>query len=214
MNHWVDIILVLMILTNLRVLGSSQLPSCIQAVSAQGILLGMLPIWLYPESLDFELILIGLFSIVFKGFVFPWLLHRALREAKVKREVEPYVGYTLSLMFGIASLVAGLAMVARAPLPITTASDLLAPVAISTILVGLFITVSRRKALTQALGYLIFENGIHAFGIGVLRHSPLMVELGILLDIFFAVFVMGITIFHISQTFDSIDTAELEDLRD
>jgi hydrogenase-4 component E len=75
------------------------------------------------------------------------------------------------------------------------------------------VLIARRKALTQALGYLVFENGIQAFGLGVLKHAPLMVELGILLDIFFAVFVMGITIFHIRRAFATLDTLEMAELR-
>ena len=74
--------------------------------------------------------------------------------------------------------------------------------------------VSRRKALSQVLGYLVFENGIYIFGAGIAYKAPLLVELGVLLDVLVAVFVMGIAIFHISREFDSIDTTRLSSLRD
>ena len=80
-------------------------------------------------------------------------------------------------------------------------------------LVGLFLIIGRKKALSQVLGYLVFENGIYAFGVGVAYEAPLLVELGVLLDVFVAVFVMGIAIFHIRREFDSIDTTRLETLR-
>ena len=81
-------------------------------------------------------------------------------------------------------------------------------------LVGLFVIISRKKALTQVLGYLVLENGIYAFGVGIAQSAPLIVELGVLLDVFVAVFVMGITIFHINRQFDHIDTDRMAFLRD
>jgi hydrogenase-4 component E len=88
------------------------------------------------------------------------------------------------------------------------------PVALFTSLAGLFLIVSRKKALTQVLGYLVLENGIYAFGVGVVQGTPMLVELGVLLDVFVAVFVMGITIFHINRQFDHIDTDQLATLKD
>jgi hydrogenase-4 component E len=92
-------------------------------------------------------------------------------------------------------------------------SPLIVPVAFFTIMSGLFLIISRKKALTQVLGYLDQENGIYAFGVALVRQQPMLVELGILLDIFVAVFVMGIAMFHINREFDSIDTDQLSRLR-
>ncbi len=74
--------------------------------------------------------------------------------------------------------------------------------------------VSRSKAVTQVLGYLVLENGIYCFGLGAAPRSPALVEMGILLDVFVAVFVMGITIYHINREFDHIDTDQLISLKD
>ena len=73
---------------------------------------------------------------------------------------------------------------------------------------------SRRKALTQVMGYLVLENGIYLFGITLGREAPLLVEMGVSLDVFVAVFVMGIIIFHISREFDHIDVDQLASLKD
>jgi hydrogenase-4 component E len=88
------------------------------------------------------------------------------------------------------------------------------PVALFTSLVGLFVIISRRKALTQVLGYLVLENGIYTFGVGLVQNTPMLVELGVLLDVFVAVFVMGIAIFHINRQFDHIDTDRMVLLKD
>ena len=73
--------------------------------------------------------------------------------------------------------------------------------------------MSRKKALTQVMGYLVLENGINAMGVAIAKEQPYLVELGILLDVFVAVFVMGIIIFHINREFDHIDTDQMSSLR-
>lgn len=78
----------------------------------------------------------------------------------------------------------------------------------------MIVSASRRKALTQVLGYLALENGVYAFGAAVALRLPALVELGILLDVFVGVFVMGIAMFHISREFDHIDTDKLQALPD
>ncbi|HKQ62476.1 MAG TPA: NADH-quinone oxidoreductase subunit K [Candidatus Polarisedimenticolaceae bacterium] len=214
MNPGLDTLMVLLIVTNLRVLGSSRLGACIRTVAMQGVLLGLLPLAAHSDELEVRVLLLAATSMGLKAFAFPWLLFRALRGAKVRREIEPYVGYSLSLLVGMAALGLALWIGSRLPLPNRAISPLLVPVALSTMFIGLFLIVSRRKALSQVLGYLVFENGIYAFGVGVAYKAPLLVELGVLLDVFVAVFVMGILIFHISREFDSIDTARLSSLRD
>jgi hydrogenase-4 component E len=142
------------------------------------------------------------------------LLYRALRAAKVRREVEPFLGYLASVLAGVGAFLVSLWVAARLPLPEATVSPLMVPAALSTMFVGLLLTVTRKKALSQALGYLVFENGIYAFGVGVALEAPVLVEMGILLDVFVAVFVMGIAVFHISREFDSIDTTKLATLKE
>ena len=102
----------------------------------------------------------------------------------------------------------------RLPLPSSMTSALLVPVALSSILIGLFLIVSRKKAVNQVLGFLVLENGIFTFGVGLVRELSLLVELGVLLDVFVAVFVMGIMIFHISREFDHLDTDQLSTLKE
>jgi len=87
------------------------------------------------------------------------------------------------------------------------------PVALFMIFVGLFVIISRRKAISQILGYIILENGTYAFGMAVLRETPMLVELGILLDAFVAVFVMGVAIYHINREFEHMDADLLDTLK-
>jgi len=105
------------------------------------------------------------------------------------------------------------AMAQRLPLP-QQEQSLLVPVAMSTVIIGLLVLTTRAKAVTQVVGYLMLENGIYAFGLTLAERVPLLVELGVLLDVFVGVFIMGIVVFHINREFDSLSSAHLIELKD
>ena len=214
MTVWVEGFLVVLMLTNLWLLGSSRLLSCIAAVSVQGVLLGMLPLVIRIDAPLWRLLLQAGVSIGFKGIIFPLLLLRAARSVDVRREVEPFVGYSASLLIGVALLAGSLYHRASPAHSRGAAPLLLVPAALFTALTGLFMIVSRRSAIVQALGYLAMESGIAAFGMALAEQEPLLVEMGTFLDAFVAVFVMGITIFHINREFDHIDSRRLSSLKD
>ncbi len=214
MRAVLDTMMVLLVFTNLRLLGLSRLNASIRTVAAQGVLVGFVALAANTGHWSARILLIAAVGIALKGVVFPLLLFRALRAVKIRREVEPFLGYTPSVLAGVAAFLISLWVAARLPFPGRPVSDLIVPTAFSILLVGLLLIVSRKKALSQALGYLVFENGIYVFGVGIAYEAPALVEMGILLDVFVAVFVMGIIVFHIAREFDSIDTTRLATLRE
>jgi len=213
MQQWLELATVLIFLTDLVMLGLSELGACIRMVAIQGILLGLFTLIAREDVLTARLIILGVVSMGLKGFVFPLLLSRDIREAKVRREVEPFVGYATSIVAGILMLAASMWIAARFPMLSAATSSFVIPVALSTAFTGLFLIISRRKALTQVIGYLVFENGIYMFGIAAAGEIPFLVEFGVLLDVFVAVFVMGIAINHINREFDHIDADQLSSLK-
>lgn len=213
MQQWLELATVLLFLTDLVMLGLSELGACIRMVAIQGILLGLFTLIAREDVLTARLIVLGVVSMGLKGFVFPLLLSRDIREAKVRREVEPFVGYAASIVAGLLMLAASMWIAARFPMLSAATSSFVIPVALSTAFTGLFLIISRRKALTQVIGYLVFENGIYMFGIAAAGEIPFLVELGVLLDVFVAVFVMGIAINHINREFDHIDADQLSSLK-
>ncbi|HXJ33823.1 MAG TPA: hydrogenase [Candidatus Eisenbacteria bacterium] len=215
MTTAVDAILVGVILTSFVLLGSSRFGSCIRVVALQGVLLGVLTLAARQDEASLRTTLLALASTGLKGIAFPWLLARALRDAEVRREVEPLVGYGPSVLMGLMGLVGALWLASRLRPPgASVLPSLVVPVALFTMFAGLFLIVGRRQALMQVLGYLVMENGIYVFGVGVVQGTPVLVELGVLLDVFVGVFVMGIAMFHISREFDHIDTERLRALKD
>lgn len=214
MTQIADDLLILVVLVDLFALASSRLGTLIRTVALQGMVLGVLPLVAHPGELTVRTALLAAGSFALKGFVFPWLLFRATRDEAVRREAQPYVGYSLSLLVGTVMIGGSFVLGARLPLPFPAVSSLLVPVALSTTMIGLFLIVSRRKAATQVLGYLVLENGIFVFGLTLAVKMPTLVEMGVLLDVFIGVFVMGIAIHHIHRQFDSIDASELTSLKD
>ena len=214
MAMWVDAALVCLTLTGVFLLGSSRLTRCIRIVAFQGVLLAGLTLAVHAPAITVRPVFLAAAIFALKGAAFPWLLSRVLQDVGVRREVEPLVSYISSMMGGTVGLAICFWLSSRLPLPTPPLSPLVVPVALFTTLVGLFLIVSRRTALMQVLSYLVLENGIYTFGIGLVEGTPMVVELGVLLDVFVAVFVMGIAIFHINREFDHIDANQLAALRD
>lgn len=207
-----NLIMLTVILSNFFILGSSRLGACIQAVALQGAILALLPPLLH--GLVPHAIILAVSAFLLKGLVIPWLLMRAIKKVKIRRGIEPRIGYVPSLILG--ALVTGVAFIFGDQLPLITAHvhSLVIPTAMTTLAMGFLVLITRLKAINQVLGYLIFENGIFLFGILLSEAMPLMVEAGVLLDMLVAIFVMGIVMNHINKEFSSIDTENLCLLRE
>lgn len=213
MASWSDALMIALILADLALLASGRLMAWVRIVGAQGILLGAVPLLAMHGEPGLRIAILIAGGVLVRGMVFPYLLSRTLVTANVRREVEPYVGYTASLLFGVFAFLGSIWLSSHLRLANPALPSLAGPAAVFTILVGLFLIVSRRKAVSQVLGYLVMENGIYVLGIWMVVEIPMLVELGVLLDAFVAVFVMGIATFQIRREFDHIDVDQLDSLK-
>ena len=205
-------LLVLVLLLNLFVLGASRLRTIILAVAFQGVLLALLPPFLHHE-LGWRGIAVAVGALAVKGVAIPKMLMRAMVDLPIRREVEPLVGFRASLVLG--AIGTGGALLLGRLVPVLEEGDqMVVATAIASVLTGFLVLTTRLKAITQVLGYLILENGIYVFGMLLLQATPFLVEVGVLLDLFVAIFVMGIMINHISRAFTSISTDRLTALKD
>jgi hydrogenase-4 component E len=206
-----EALLIFILLLNLFLLGTSRLRTVINGSALQGAILGVLvPVM----HLGIRSAILGLVAVVVKGFVIPALLHRAMREVVIRREVEPVIGPGTSLLLG--AVVTALALLFSTGLPLAPGHEesLLVPAAMSTVLTGFLVLTTRKKAITQVVGYLVLENGIFAMGLALVDAMPFLVEVAVLLDLVVAIFVLGIMIHHIHRTFSSLDTDNLSRLRE
>ena len=215
MASFTDMAFVLVVVLDLFLLASSRLNTAIRAVALQGALLSLLAVLLASHAYDVgHLMLLAGGAFAIKALLIPWLMFRAIREAAIRREVEPIVGYVPSMILGGLGVVLAFAFSRALPLPTPEMHPYLVPTALATVWTGLLLVVSRRKAVTQVLGFLVLENGVFVFGLLLSGFMPVMVEAGVLLDLLAAVFVMGIVMFHINREFASLDTDALSSLRD
>lgn len=143
----------------------------------------------------------------------PRYLERLAKRVGAERESQPYVNITTSLV--IASLLVLLAYAVTHPLVLVsrlpTRGGL--PLAMGVIFIGLFVLISRKNALTQIVGFLVLENGIAMLAVLGTFGIPLIVELGVFLDVMMGFLVMQVFVYHIHGTFESIDVEQLNQLR-
>jgi hydrogenase-4 component E len=208
-----DLLIALIVLTNFTLVATSRISKAIQVAVIQGVLLGLLPLAM-GLGRHLHILLMVAAAITVKGWLIPFLFRRAMTKVRITREVDPYIGYTASLV--LCALGTGLALLLASNLPLAPGSafKLFVPASLSTLLTGFLLLITRRKALTQVVGYLVLENGIYLFGLMLVEEMPMLVETGILLDLFVGIFVMGIVINHITVAFDSMDTSHLAELKD
>jgi hydrogenase-4 component E len=209
-----QLVIALLLLVNLRMFATSRVDSLIRGVALQAFLLVCLAVVSREGSVSLEgwafLSVTGLV----KCAVLPAMMMRALRSVGIRREVEPLVGYRVSLFIGL--IVTGFSIWAavQLPMPDRAADPLAVAAALVSMITGIFLIVARRKAISQAIGYLAMENGVYVLAPALAVHGPLIVETGVLLDVFVGVFIMGVIILHIRQEFKHIDIDRLSELRD
>jgi hydrogenase-4 component E len=213
MFAFADFLLLLVVLINLYLLGVSRMNAAIQILAIEGVLLAMLPFTVH-WAFTIHSVIIPLSSLLIKGIIIPRLLFKALREVQIDREIQPFVGRTASTLMGALFLMISFWISNRLVLPLGVSSKIWVPVALFSVMIGLFLLISRRKAITQVLGYLVMENGIYLFALALVQKIPVLIEMGVLLDVFIGVFIMGIILNHIKDVFDDLDTENLTLLRD
>jgi len=203
--------LILIVFLGVVILGSSRLGTMIQLFALQSLVLSATPLLVHPGK---HAVVMAFVTVVLKVFLMPNLLFWAIRHVSIRREVQPLVGYGKTLMLGGFLIGTAFFISSKLDLPVEETSNLLIPCAFSIIMIGFLLLVSRLKAITQVIGYLVMENGIFLFALLLLDKTPLLVEMGILLDIFVGVLIMGIVINHINEEFESTNTIHLTTLRD
>ena len=168
----IEIILAIILLTDIVLVASSRLFHCIKITALQGIAVGLLPLFIWNwanGSPSLQLWITSLVNAGIKGMLLPFLLSKAMRQSAIKRELEPLVGYAASVFIMLIVIVAAFYFSKFMNAPATDICRFTTPTALSTIGAGLFMIIARRKAITQALGFLMFENVISVFGNGIGR---------------------------------------------
>jgi len=210
----VDILAVLMLMSTIVLIGSSRLRVCIWAYALRSFVLALVSgLIAYFSGIHHIYVATGV-SIALKVIVIPGFLFYIINKIKIKEDVESFINYTLSLL-----IACGLILIAY----YSTESILkfenvfmrhCLPVSLAITLLGFFVMISRKKAITQILGLLAMEDGLFFAALSTSYGMPLVVELGVFFDILVSVIIMGIYVYRIKETFDTIDTDSLRELRE
>ena len=216
MSTPIDVLLVTILLSVLLSLGSSRMMALVKTMALQGAMVSLVPIFLEQQRLTNDGILFFQLMFLIKAALIPGLLYLAVTRVAIKREVEPLIGYHASLFVGLMMILVSLFITEKLQVTLPGGHSLLLITAFTTLAGGLFLMMSRTKAITQVIGYLMLENGIYLVGATLTgrAHNLFIVEFGVLLDLLVGVMIMGIILNNINRTFDDVDTAHLEQLKD
>jgi hydrogenase-4 component E len=204
-----------LLLASVVIVWCRDLAAMVRLLAWQGVALAAIAVVVGTHRHDPALIGVGIAAAVLRAIVLPWLLTRALgAETADHRESTPLLNTSASLLAAAALTVTAFAvsrpLVALDPSPATRA----VPAAFAVILIAVLVMVTRRRALSQAVGFLMLDNGIAAVAFLTTAGVPLIVELGASLDVLFAVLILGLLTGRLRHTFGDTDLDQLRELRD
>jgi hydrogenase-4 component E len=153
-------------------------------------------------------------TLLLKVIFLPWLLHRLIDRLEVKWDVETLVNIPTTMLFGIGLVV----LAFNLALPISALSTTILRntlgIALASILLSFLMMITRRKAISQVIGFLAMENGLFFAATSATYGMPMVVEMGVALDVLVGAFIFGIFFFHIRETFESLDIRHMERLKE
>ena len=153
-------------------------------------------------------------TMVLKVMLLPWLLHRLIRKLDVKWDVEGLINVPTTMLIGIVLVVFAFNLASPISQLASTVTRATLGIAIASVMLSFLMMITRRKAIPQVIGFLAMENGLFFAATSATYGMPMVVELGIALDILVAVLVLGVFFFQIREQFDSLDLKHLERLRE
>jgi len=149
-----------------------------------------------------------------KVILLPYILHVLVRRLRIHREIETVVNVPLTMLIGVALVIFSYHLMAPVRELSTLVTRSVLAIALATVMIGLLMMITRRHAVTQIIGFLAMENGLFFAATSATYGMPLVVELGVALDILIAAFIFGIFFFHIHTTFDSLDVEQMAKLKE
>ena len=202
-----------MLVTAYLMVGQKALFTAIRLYGAQSLCLGIVATTIAISEQRHDLFLTAALTVGLKGILIPWFLMRVIDRIGIHREIEPFLNVPASLLVCLGLTVVGYRVSTGFPEGAQGVSHHLIGVALSMLLIGLFLMVTRKKAITQILALLTVENAVFLVAVGVTSGMPLVVELGISFDVMLAVLILGILVQRIVNRFESMDVSRLSKLK-
>jgi len=202
----------LLLFTMILIVAAGQIYRAIYAVAAQSLLIAIAAAVLATATGNKDLWVIAGVTLVVKATLLPWVLHRVVQRMNVRREVEPVIPIAATLALAVVIVVVSFQLSASlGPVRQAITGNAL-PVGIALTLTGVLVMATRKTALTQMVGLFASENGIFFTAMSVTAGMPLIIEIGVILDVILAALVMAIMVLRVRSTVDA-DIADLDRLR-
>lgn len=212
--QFINLLAAMLLLIVFAMLAQRRILSLINLFAWQGALLTLSTAVVAYSTAQHHLYYSAGLTLLLKVFVLPLLLHRLIRRLNVRWDVETLINIPTTMLVGIALVIFSFNLAA----PITQLAEGitrgLIGIALASVLLSLLMMLTRRKAISQVVAFLSLENGLFFAATSATQGMPLVVELGIALDVLVATFIFGIFFFQIRETFDSLDITHMEQLKD
>jgi hydrogenase-4 component E len=210
----INLLAALLLLIAFAMLSQRRVLSLINLFAWQGLVLSLSTLTVAYSTRQNHLYYSALLTLALKVLILPWILHRLIRKLNVKWDVETLINIPTTMLVGIALVIFAFNLA----LPITQLAGTITRstlgIAIASVLLSFLMMITRRKAVPQVIGFLAMENGLFFAATSATYGMPLLVELGIGLDVLVGTFIFGIFFFHIREQFDSLDIHHLEKLKE
>jgi hydrogenase-4 component E len=201
-----------LVLVSFMMLYQDRLYSLLNVFALHAVVLALSVAWQAYIQTAPHLYVTAAIALLFKGIVIPFALHRMVIRLGIHREIETVVGVGMTMLAGMGLVALSMVVMLR----VTPTADPLAredlAFALSVLLLGLLIMVTRRNAVSQVVGFMSLENGLVLAATGA-KGMPLVVEISVAFSILIAFIVIGIFLFRIRERFDTVDIGALDDFR-
>jgi len=210
----INLLASLMLLLAFAMLAQRRILSLIHLFALQGAVLTLNTVVVALSTAQAHLLYSAALTLVLKVIVLPWILHRLIVRLNIRWDVETMINIPTIMLVGILLVI----LAFNLALPISqlagTITRATIGIAMASVLLSMLMMITRRKAVPQVIGFLAMENGLFFAATSATYGMPMIVELGIALDVLVGTFIFGIFFFQIRETFDSLDIHHLEKLRD
>ncbi|MGH8672564.1 MAG: formate hydrogenlyase [Burkholderiales bacterium] len=210
----IDFLAALLLLIAFAMLAQRRVLSLIHLFAWQGLVLASSTALVALVSGQNHLFYSAGLTLILKVLILPYLLHRLIVRLDSVREVESVVNIPTTMLIGIALVIFAFSLAAPISQMASTVTRSLIGIALASILLSFLMMITRKKAIPQVIGFLAMENGLLLAATSATYGVPMVVELGIALDVLIGAVIFGIFFFHIRETFESLDLEHLERLKD
>jgi hydrogenase-4 component E len=212
--QFVNLLAAMLLLVAFAMLSQRRILSLINLFAWQGLLLTVSTFVVAYYTNQHHLYYSVAMTLLLKVMLLPWLLHRLIRKLNVKWDVETLINIPTTMLVGIALVIFAFNLAAPISQLAEGITRGLIGIALACVLLSLLMMLTRRKAVSQVVAFLSLENSLFFAATSATQGMPLVVELGIALDVLVATFIFGIFFFQIRETFDSLDITHMEKLKD